>query len=102
MNTKNHILIVDDVKFNRVTFANILKDKYEILEAENGKEALDILAKKSSSIALIILDLVMPVMDGYEFLKHFQENEAYRYIPVIVSTASDREKNESKCLEFGA
>ena len=102
MKTKNHILIVDDLMFNRVTFANILRDQYEILEAENGKEAFDVLEKKSECIALIILDLIMPVMDGYEFLKRFQEKEAYRYIPIIVSTASDSVENESKCLELGA
>lgn len=102
MKTKNHILIVDDLAFNRITFANILKEQYEILEAENGKEALDILEKKSGCIALIILDLVMPVMDGYEFLERLQENEIYRYIPIIVSTASDREENEGKCFELGA
>lgn len=102
MKTKNQILIVDDEKFNRVTFANILKDCYEILEAENGKEAFDILAQKSSSIALIILDLTMPVMDGYEFLKLFQNHESYHYIPIIVSTANDSAANESKCLELGA
>lgn len=102
MKTKNHILIVDDLLFNRITFADILKDQYEILEAENGSEAFDILEKKSESIALIILDLVMPVMDGYEFLKRFQEKEIYHYIPIIVSTANDSVENERKCLELGA
>lgn len=102
MKTKTHILIVDDAKFNRATFADILRDYYEILEAENGREALDILEKKSSCIALIILDLVMPEMDGYEFLEVYQHTEAYRYIPVIVATANDNAKNESKCLQLGA
>ena len=55
MKTKTHILIVDDSKFNRMTFADILKDDYAIFEAENGREALNILARKSNCIALIIL-----------------------------------------------
>lgn len=102
MRTKNHILIVDDSKFNRLTFSNILKDSFEILEAENGREALDILARRGGDVALIILDLVMPEMDGYEFLNIYQRTEAYRYIPVIVATANDSAENESKCLELGA
>lgn len=102
MKTKTHILIVDDSKFNRMTFADILKDDYAIFEAENGREALNILARKSNCIALIILDLVMPEMDGFEFLKIYQQTEAYRYIPVIVATANDDTENESKCLQLGA
>lgn len=102
MRTKNHILIVDDSKFNRLTFSNILKDSFEILEAENGRAALDILARRGGDVALIILDLVMPEMDGYEFLNIYQRTEAYRYIPVIVATANDSAENESKCLELGA
>lgn len=102
MKTKTHILIVDDSKFNRMTFADILKDDYAIFEAENGREALNILARKSNCIALIILDLAMPEMDGFEFLKIYQQTEAYRYIPVIVATANDDTENESKCLQLGA
>lgn len=98
----NNILIVDDGKINRASFAAILKDEYGILEAENGKAALEILAERKSSIALIILDLVMPVMDGFQFLEFYQSMDEYRYIPVIVSTTSDDEENERKCLELGA
>lgn len=99
---RNQILIVDDGKLNRASFAAILKGEYGILEAEDGKQALEILSKSEDSIALIILDLVMPVMDGYEFLEVYRDNVEYRYIPVIVSTANDDAENERKCLELGA
>lgn len=99
---RNQILIVDDGKLNRVSFATILKSEYEILEAEDGEKALEILSKRKSSIALIILDLVMPVMDGYEFLEVYRNNAEYRYIPVIVSTSNDDAENERKCLALGA
>lgn len=99
---RNQILIVDDGKLNRASFATILKGEYGILEAEDGKQALEILSKSEDSIALIILDLVMPVMDGYEFLEVYRNNVEYRYIPVIVSTANDDAENERKCLELGA
>lgn len=99
---KKQILIVDDGKLNRVSFKAILKDDYDILEAENGKEALDILNANEHTIALIILDLVMPVMDGYQFLEIFHANARYRYTPVIVSTTNDDAENESRCLALGA
>lgn len=102
MTRKNDILIVDDGRLNRASFAAILKDSYGILEAENGKEALDVLARRKDSIALIILDLVMPVMDGFEFLEAYQKQEEFRYIPVIVSTANDDQENERRCLALGA
>lgn len=99
---QNTILIVDDSKLNRLSFTEILKDEYNILEAENGKQALEILARRKNTIALIVLDLVMPVMDGYEFLKIYQNTEEYQYIPVIVSTTSDDVESERRCLELGA
>lgn len=102
MGKKKEILIVDDSRFNRTSFADILRKDYVILEAENGKEALWVLGKNKESIALIILDLIMPVMDGFEFLEAVGEIEEYRYIPVIVSTVNDEEENEKRCLELGA
>lgn len=102
MRGKNHILIVDDGKLIRVAFGEILQEEYFILEAENGREALDILARERDHIALIILDLVMPVMDGFQFLEEYRKVEEYRYIPVIVSTTNDGSDNECKCLELGA
>lgn len=102
MATKNQILIVDDSKFNRTSFGDILRENYEILEAESGKDALWILGKNRDTIALIILDLVMPIMDGFSFLEVVQKIEGYRYIPIIVSTTDDNEENEKRCLELGA
>lgn len=102
MGKKNQILVVDDSKFNRTSFANILKNDYEILEAENGKDALWVLGKNKDTIALVILDLVMPVMDGFGFLEVVGKMEEYRYIPIIVSTTDDNEENEKRCLEMGA
>lgn len=102
MKKKNQILIVDDSKLNRTNFANILKDGYEILEARHGKEALEILESHVETVAAIILDLVMPVMDGFEFLEEFRKNDSFKYIPIVVSTTSDNIENERRCLELGA
>lgn len=102
MRRKNDILIVDDVKLNRTSFATILKESYGILEAKDGKDAFGVLEEHRDSIALIILDIVMPVMDGFEFLEIYRTKEEYRYIPVIVATTNDDLENERKCLELGA
>lgn len=99
---RNQILIVDDGKLNRASFAAILKSDYGILEAEDGKQALEMLSKNESTIALVILDLVMPVMDGYEFLEVYRQKAEYRYILVIVATVNDDAENERKCLALGA
>lgn len=98
---RNEILIVDDSKLNRNSFKDILKTEYRIIEAVNGREALCVLKKRRDTIAIIILDLVMPVMDGFEFLDEFKKVEEYKYIPVIVATTEDNIETERRCLELG-
>lgn len=102
MKKKNQILIVDDSKLNRTSFANILKDDYKILEAENGKIALNMLEESAGKIVAIILDLIMPVMDGFQFMDEVRKVEAYKYIPIIISTTNDNIENERRCLKLGA
>ncbi len=101
MRGKHKILVVDDSRMNRMTFTDILQDSYEILEAENGEIALRVLEKQKDYIALIILDLMMPVMDGFQFLKEFKQKDVYGNIPVIVATTSTDIENECRCLELG-
>ena len=66
---KNAILIVDDSRLNRETLADILKDKYNIIEAEDGRSGLEVLEKRKDDIVLVILDIVMPGMDGFAFME---------------------------------
>ena len=66
--TQKQILIVEDNELNRAMLSEILSDSYKVLEAENGKDALDILEQNRDDIHLILLDIMMPVMDGYTFL----------------------------------
>lgn len=100
--SEKKILIVDDDERARHLLVALLSDDYEILEAENGQQALDILDKKYQDISLILLDVMMPVMDGYEFMKRFNENELISTIPVVITTSDDRFGEESVCLELGA
>ena len=62
------ILIVEDNELNRAMLCEILSEEYQVLEAENGQEALEILRIHGDTVALILLDVMMPVMDGYAFL----------------------------------
>lgn len=96
------ILVIDDVKINRTITCNLLKRKYLITEASNGKEALDILEKEYMFIDLIILDIVMPVMNGIDFLKEKKENLNYANIPVIVITANEYSADQEEVLSLGA
>ncbi|MEG1620770.1 MAG: EAL domain-containing protein, partial [Oscillospiraceae bacterium] len=97
-----NVLIVDDSELNRVVLKEILSDSYHIIQAENGEVALNILKDKSNKIAAIMLDLIMPIMDGYEFLTKISNSEDFSNIPVIVSTGSTGPENEIKVLELGA
>ena len=102
MELKRQILVVDDTLINREILAEILKEKYTVLQAENGKEALDTLKKNKEEISLILLDINMPVMDGYTFLNIIKEDAELALIPVIVMTQSDSEDDEVSALEHGA
>ena len=99
---QKQILIVEDNELNRVMLGEILSDDYKILEAENGQEALKILKQKKGDIHLILLDLMMPVMDGYTFLDRIKEDAELALIPVIVTTQDDSEEDEVNALVHGA
>lgn len=99
---KDTILIVDDEEINRRLLARMLQSDYQIIEAADGKEALEVLQKDQDQIAAVILDLIMPVMSGYDFLERYHQSQQLQNIPVIVSTGDDYADSESKCLEMGA
>lgn len=96
------ILVVEDNDINRQVLCQILGDTYESLEAENGQVALEVLEKYGEEIILIMLDIIMPVMDGYTFLSIIRNDSRYTGIPVIVSTTNDSEADEVKALAAGA
>ena len=102
MGQKKQILVVEDNLLNRGILTEILKDHYTMFQAENGKEALEILKQNKHSISLILLDVMMPVMDGYTFLDRIKEDPELSLIPVIVMTQSDSEEDEVSALEHGA
>ncbi len=99
MNRQLTMLIVDDMEVERISFAEIFKDEYQILEAENGKQAKEQLEQQK--VHIVLLDLCMPVMDGFEVIREMKQQDKYADIPIVAKTAID-EKTEVKALEAGA
>ena len=94
---KDKILIVDDTQLNRELLKDILCEEYDILEAENGREALDIVRHEMTNIAAILLDLIMPVMDGFTFLEELQKLNIMDKVPILVISGEKSVQNEKKC-----
>ena len=99
---KEKILIVDDIDVNREILAEILHPRYDILQAKDGIEAIEKVMHNSADLSLILLDIMMPEMDGYEVLETLSRSGYTNRIPVIIITASGGNENEVKGLELGA
>lgn len=102
MLAKRKILVVEDNQLNREILCEILKADYLVLQAENGQDAMDVLKKQGEEISLILLDIMMPVMDGYTFLSLIKGDPDLSSIPVIVTTQNDGEIDEVAALSHGA
>lgn len=96
------ILIVDDSDMNRAILADMLNDQYEILEAENGIEALKLLHEHETGISLVLLDIVMPEMDGFEVLAMMNRYHWIEEIPVIMISAENSHSVVERAYELGA
>ena len=94
------ILIADDIELNRDALEVVLDGQYNLLFAENGKEALEIMRMHREDLSMLILDLNMPVMNGYEVMERLREDELLQHIPVIVLTAD--KSAELQALQMGA
>ena len=99
---KTQILLVDDSKMNRMLLREILGDGYHILEAENGQECLEKMQAEAGNIALVLLDINMPVMDGFEVLKAMNANHTIEDIPVIMISSEDSDAAIRRSYELGA
>jgi adenylate cyclase len=96
-----HILVVDDNRMNRIKLARGLEQQgHTVALAENGRQALEMI--RTQPFDLMLLDIVMPEMDGYQVLEHMKRDSALRDIPVIVISALDEMKSIVKCVEMGA
>ena len=99
---KTQILLVDDSNMNRMLLREILGDGYHILEAENGQECLETLRAEAGNIALVLLDINMPGMDGFEVLKAMNANHTIEDTPVIMISSDDSDAAIRRSYELGA
>ena len=95
MGGNKKLLIVDDIMLNRAILNELFYEQFEVLEAENGKEALDLIEQYGEEIAVVLLDLVMPVMNGFEVLEAMNRSGIIRRVPVIMITG---ETDDDKML----
>ena len=102
LQNKSQILLVDDSKMNRMMLKEILGGDYSILEAENGQECLEKMQAEAGNIALVLLDINMPGMDGFEVLKAMNANHTIEDIPVIMISSEDSDAAIRRSYELGA
>jgi putative two-component system response regulator len=100
LDNKKSILIADDVEVNRAILREMFQDKYTICEARDGKEAIEVL-KRDSSIVIVLLDIMMPVADGFFVLEQMKDLNFIKHIPVIFITGSDSIEFEQRGLDLG-
>ena len=98
---KQKILIVDDSELNRAILADMLDDEYEIIEAEDGLQGVGLLQQRGSEISLVLLDIVMPQMDGFGVLEVMAQNHWIEDIPVIMISAETGSSHIERAYELG-
>ncbi len=101
MDQKLKILIVDDSELNREILTDILESQYDIIEAENGKMAVEILEKRLSEIVIVMLDLVMPEMDGIQVLTMMNEKGWINDVPVVMISSEASPSAMDKAYDLG-
>lgn len=99
---RQKILIVDDSEMNRSLLADMLEDEYDIVEASDGEEAVAVLSMRSTEIDLVLLDLVMPKMDGFQVLTMMEENGWIKHVPVIMISSENSSAFMEKAYSMGA
>ena len=99
---KRTLLVIESNEMNREILCDLLEDEYHILEAEDGLTGLEILDKNSAQIDLVLLNVYMPEMNGFEFLERKQADSRFDAIPVMMMTSSNTVEDEIHCLELGA
>ncbi len=101
MHAKKTILIVDDIDINRIMLAEIFDDRYDIIDTGSGKEAIRII-NGEKEISAVLLDLIMPEVNGFDVLNAMNVSGKIKYIPVFLITATDSEENLMHGYELGA
>ena len=96
---KPKMLIVDDKAVNRYVLRSIFEEEYEIVECQDGRGAIEVLGEKRDDVAAVLLDIIMPVCDGFAVLKYMKET-ALRTVPVILISSNVDDKNIHRACEY--
>ncbi|MDD3369624.1 MAG: response regulator [Lachnospiraceae bacterium] len=97
---KKRLLVIDDQEISRAILSSCFDHDFKMLEAENGKEGLQLMRAYKDEISAVLLDIEMPVMNGYEVLQIVRDDLELKKIPILVITVYD--KSELQVLELGA
>ncbi len=100
MKTKNKILVVDDKGINRYMLGNIFREEYEIVEASGGQMAIDVMETDAGSLAVVLLDIIMPVMNGFGVLEYMKKKGLLDRLPVVIVTDDDSEETSDRAYEY--
>lgn len=98
---KRTLLAVDDAEINRKILSKLFSNDFDVLEACDGKEALDIINEHDGNIDIIVLDIIMPEFDGFYFLEKVKETK-FSTIPVVIATTDNSPEAENRLLDLGA
>lgn len=98
----NRILVVDDIDINRDMLTELLKNEYDVLVADGGRQAIEMLDKHKKDISMVLLDVIMPEVSGYDVLHYMGFHDMLRDIPVMLITAAGSDEMEEKGLALGA
>ena len=99
---KPSVLIVDDSEMNRIILNEMLKDEYRVLEADNGRTALDLVDRYGDELSLVLLDIIMPGMNGFELLGELSRRTVADSLPVIMISSEDSDDVVLRAYELGA
>ena len=98
---KRTLLAVDDAEINRKILSKLFSNDFDVLEACDGKEALDIINEHDGNIDIVVLDIIMPEFDGFYFLEKVKETK-FSTIPVVIATTDNSPEAENRLLDLGA
>lgn len=96
----NIVLVVDDMEINREILTEILGEEYQVETAEDGRRALEIIQEKQEELAVVLLDLMMPEVDGFAVLEEMQEKGWIEKVPVLIISGETSVKAERKCFDY--
>jgi len=100
VNTKNKILVVDDKGINRYMLGDIFQDEYEIVEASGGQMAIDIMEADDRDLAVVLLDIIMPVINGFGVLEYMKKKGLLDRLPVVIVTDDASEETGERAFEY--